>query len=127
MSKIIGATVGTPTSPAKMEKELKPVKTVNGKEPDENGNVEVEGAGGNGTVTSVNGVSPDESGNVQVDVGVTVDEVLEAMPRVTAIDFTNFENGSFTETVDGSSVNHFVFFDGEGRPTQIDDIVITWG
>lgn len=41
MSKIIGATVGTPTSPAKMELELNPVKTVNGIAPDENGNVEV--------------------------------------------------------------------------------------
>lgn len=37
--KIRGNTVGTPTSPAKMEKELKPVKSVNGVEPDENGNV----------------------------------------------------------------------------------------
>ena len=86
-----------------------------------------EGGDGNGTVTSVNGVSPDESGNVQVDVGVTVDEVLEAMATVTAIDFSNFENGSFTETVDNAPVNHFVFFDGEGRPSQIDGIVITWG
>ena len=42
MSRIIGVTVGTPTSPAKMEQELKPVKTVNGIAPDENGNVEVE-------------------------------------------------------------------------------------
>lgn len=40
--KIIGATVGTPTSPKKIEDEIKPVKTVNGKEPDENGNIEVE-------------------------------------------------------------------------------------
>lgn len=47
MSKIIGVTVGTPTSPKKIEEELKPVKTVNGVAPDENGNVEV----GGGTVT----------------------------------------------------------------------------
>ena len=43
MSKIIGVTVGTPTSPFKMEQEIKPVKTVNGVGPDENGNVVVEG------------------------------------------------------------------------------------
>lgn len=43
MSAIIGVTVGTPTSPQKIEKEIKPVKTVNGVEPDENGNVEVKG------------------------------------------------------------------------------------
>lgn len=42
MSKIIGVTVGTPTSPAKMQKELQPVQTVNGISPDENGNVNVE-------------------------------------------------------------------------------------
>ena len=45
MSAIIGVTVGTPTSPQKIEKEIKPVKTVNGVEPDENGNVEVEAGG----------------------------------------------------------------------------------
>lgn len=41
MSKIIGVTVGTPTSPFKMEQEIKPVKTINGVVPDANGNVEV--------------------------------------------------------------------------------------
>lgn len=39
--KIIGVTVGTPMSPSKINDKLKPVKTVNGKTPDENGNVEV--------------------------------------------------------------------------------------
>ena len=38
---IIGVSVGTPISPEKMNDELKPVKTVNGKVPDENGNVKV--------------------------------------------------------------------------------------
>lgn len=38
---IIGIPVGTPTSPKKMDDLLKPVKTVNGKKPDENGDVEV--------------------------------------------------------------------------------------
>ncbi len=41
MSKIIGVTVGTPTSPKAMAKELKPVTSVNGTTPDENGNVEL--------------------------------------------------------------------------------------
>lgn len=44
--KIIGATVGTPLSPKKIEKELNPVKKVNGKTPDASGNVEVEGTPG---------------------------------------------------------------------------------
>lgn len=39
--KIIGVTVGTPTSPSKMEKEIKPVKSVNDVAPDENGNVKI--------------------------------------------------------------------------------------
>ena len=39
--KIIGVTVGTPLSPSKIENELKPIKTVNGEAPDENGNVTV--------------------------------------------------------------------------------------
>lgn len=37
--KIVGATVTTPMSIAKIEKELKPIKSINGVEPDENGNV----------------------------------------------------------------------------------------
>ena len=44
--KIIGVTVGTPISPRKIEDEIKPVKTVNGNAPDENGNVEVMGNNG---------------------------------------------------------------------------------
>lgn len=44
--KIIGATVGTPISPAKIEERINPVKTVNGLRPDKNGNVKVEGGGG---------------------------------------------------------------------------------
>jgi hypothetical protein len=39
--KIIGVTVGTPISISKIENELKPVKTVNNKEPDEQGNVNI--------------------------------------------------------------------------------------
>ena len=94
--KIRGNTVGTPTSPAKMEKELKPVKTVNGQEPDEQGNVVVGG------------------GSAE-------------LPTVTAIDLSNFENGSFTETAGGVTITHTVTFDTQGRPTKIDDIAITWG
>lgn len=40
--KIIGVTVGTPISPNRIAAKIKPVKTVNGKAPDENGNVEIE-------------------------------------------------------------------------------------
>lgn len=60
--KIIGVTVGTTISPSKMaskvEEKINPVKTVNGKAPDENGNVEVDvkiaEANGYKIVTSLN-------------------------------------------------------------------------
>ncbi len=51
MSKIYGVTVGTPINPARLEREMKPVKTVNGKTPDENGNVEIGGGNGGGAGT----------------------------------------------------------------------------
>lgn len=46
--KIVGATVGTPLSPKKVEEMICPVKTVNGTAPDEKGNVEIDVSGGAG-------------------------------------------------------------------------------
>ena len=46
--KIIGVTVGTPTSPKKRAQEINPVLKVNGVAPDENGNVKVNAGGGTG-------------------------------------------------------------------------------
>lgn len=64
--KIIGVTVGTPISPAKMKKELRPVQTVNSVAPDENGNVDVAGGSGGGTGDSGATFTPavDENGNL---------------------------------------------------------------
>lgn len=43
------------------------------------------------------------------------------------IDFSNVENGTFTEILsDGSEVPHTITFDGSGRPVAIDDITIKW-
>ena len=56
-----------------------------------------------------------------------VGEVLAAVPTVSAIDFTNFESGTFSETVDGEVITHTVTLDEDGRPTSIDGVVITWG
>lgn len=82
IKKIIGATVGTPISPSKIADKLKPVKTVNGKEPDANGNVEVVGNNGkdgvsvthswNGTkltVTSASGTSSADLKGAKGDTG----------------------------------------------------------
>ena len=44
--KIMGVTVGTTISPKKIEEKINPVKTVNGKGPDKDGNVKVEGGSG---------------------------------------------------------------------------------
>lgn len=46
MSKVIGGTVGVPTSISKIEQELNPVKTINGVAPDENGNIVFQGGNG---------------------------------------------------------------------------------
>lgn len=59
--------------------------------------------------------------------GATVQEVLEELPMVTAMDFSGFASGSFAEVVDGKTVNHAVTFDEAGRPSKIDDVVIKWG
>lgn len=56
-----------------------------------------------------------------------VKDVLHRLPAVSAVDFSDYENGSFTETVNGEQVIHTVAFDASGRPTQMDDIAITWG
>lgn len=47
--------------------------------------------------------------------------------EVSLIDFSNFENGSFTETVDGEEITHTVTFDDQGRVTAIDNATIVWG
>lgn len=44
------------------------VRTVNHTAPDANGNVNVSGGGGEGTVKSVNNVQPDANGNVSLDI-----------------------------------------------------------
>lgn len=58
-----------------------------------------------------------------------VAEVREAIMSnpVDTIDFSNFENGSFIEIVDGESIEHKVTFDAEGRPATIDGTIIVWG
>ena len=51
----------------------------------------------------------------------------EAEGTVTKIDFRNFENGSFTEVVDGETVTHSVTFDDSGNSVKIDGVTIVWG
>lgn len=67
MSKIIGVTVGTPTSPERMARDLKPVKTVNGITPDENGNVEVRVVSEGGTSFTTDDTLKLENGILSVN------------------------------------------------------------
>lgn len=68
--KIYGVTVGTTTSPKLIEKTLKPVKTVNGSEPDENGNVQV-----GGSAEAVQANLDAHTGNKKNPHGVTAEQV----------------------------------------------------
>lgn len=66
------------------------------------------------------------------NVSVSFKEILEVIATkkggtLESIDFTNFENGSFTEVVDGEEVTHTVTFDDSGNPISIDGVTITWG
>lgn len=56
-------------------------------------------------------------------------DVKEAVERstVTAVDFSNFENGSFSETADGKTLTYAVTFDTAGRPVSVGGVAITWG
>lgn len=47
--------------------------------------------------------------------------------ELTGIDFSNFEKGSYTETIDGEVITHEVTVDEQGRPTAIDGCAIVWG
>ena len=120
MSRIIGVTVGTPTSPSRMEEAIKPIKTVNGIAPDANGNVNVE-AGGNittDTTFSIPGAAADAAavGQVVTEVGAAFETFgaalnahaeqiqanTEAVAKAKMPVVTEADNGSFLRVVDGA-------------------------
>lgn len=95
--------------------------------------VNIRGADGKTPVSGVDYNTPEERQALLESVllqlpehAETVRLVAEALPKVTAIDFSNFENGSFTETVDRETVTHSVVFDSQGRPVLIDAVTIIW-
>lgn len=88
--KIIGVTVGTTISPKKIEKELNPVKTVNGQAPDENGNVAVVGNNGisathswNGTKLTITSASGTSSADLKGEKGDKGDIPATFLPFMT--------------------------------------------
>lgn len=88
---IYGNTVGTPTSPKKIEEVLKPIRTVNGQEPDENGNVQIEthSAPGKDGHTPVKGVDY----FTEADRSEIVDAVKAAVPLVKAAEQPTIVSG----------------------------------
>lgn len=109
--KIMGVTVGTPTSPKKIEDVLKPVKTVNGVAPDEDGNVEVIGNDGVSPVVSVSDIEGgsrltivDKDGTKTVDVlnGTNGRDGEDGYTPIKDVDYFDGKDGEDGE--DGSSI-----------------------
>lgn len=70
-------------------------------------------------VKYVNGSLVRRDGTVVSDIGTA--------QNVTAIDFTNLESGSFTETLEDGTVNTYnVTYDANGRPISIGDVTLVW-
>lgn len=56
----------------------------------------------------------------------TRDEVISVLPKTTSLDFTNWSDGSFVETLsDGTEVTHEVVFDNSGNVISIGGISIS--
>lgn len=90
--KIIGVTVGTPISPSKIEQEIKPIKTVNGKLPDKNGNVEIETSNGiNFTAGNALELTKDGTLNVLTATDAESDNTLPITSAAVAITVGNIE------------------------------------
>lgn len=71
----------------------------------------------------VTGATPEQLNQIQANT-----EAINTLSSpVSEINFTNFDNGSFTETINGEIITHIVTFDEQGRPSAIDDCVIIWG
>lgn len=112
--KIIGITVGTPISPASLERKLNPVKSINGVGADENGNVEIDVKDGytpikgkdyfdgkngtscthswNGTVLTITSASGTSSADLKytltdADKNTIVDAVIASLTNANGVSF----------------------------------------
>ena len=78
-------------------------------------------------VLSINGIEPDDDGNVELDLGLEAEDLDGLLPETASLDFSNWDNGSFTETlVNGTTITHTVTFNDDGSVGAIDDIAIGW-
>ena len=119
MSKIIGVTVGTTINPDAVAEKLKPVKTVNGIEPDSRGNVEIE-AGLSPTVgiEKINGGYRVTVTDVNGSKYFTVMDGEDGYTPVKGKDYFDGKDGtsvtvsSVTESTGDGGVNVVAFSDG---------------
>jgi hypothetical protein len=74
-----------------------------------------------------NPVAPGATEEQLAQIQQNADDIAEMKQPVTQIDFSNFDNGRFTETINGEVITHNVTFDSLGRPSAIDGTVIVWG
>ena len=78
-------------------------------------------------VLKINGLEPDESGNVELDLGLDAEDLDGLLPETAGLNFSNWDNGSFTETLaNGTTITHIVTFNADGSVGAIDDIEIVW-
>ena len=97
--KIFGATVGTPTSPRKIEKEIQPVKMVNGEKPDKNGNVVVKTMETDASL-SISGAAADSK--------ATGDRLKTVEDQIADILYKPITINSFTNDVGTAEIGSYV-------------------
>lgn len=127
--KIIGVTVGTPLSPRSIRDKLNAVTSINGVEPDENGNIEVEGtfteADKAEIVEDVLASIPD----VPIDQ-VNPDKVIfpEGLTTTYAIGNVTLQNGMATLVEPGGTLTDFfnVFVDEKNPSTTQPSVSLTF-
>ena len=86
--KIIGVTVGTPISPSTIDKEIKPVKSINDVKPDEDGNVTIKAD----AATAIDLSKLDTEGKI-------TESYADGTSKTTTMEFD--ENGNPTKITDG--------------------------
>ena len=89
----------------------------------------IEGGGSDIELVSVTVTPTDEEQTITPDAGKAFNKVIVEAAEVgsggetaktTAIDYSNYASGTFTETLDtGEDITYNVTLDSEGKPTQI--------
>lgn len=131
--KIIGVTVGTPTSPAKIAEKLKPVKTVNGVAPDENGNVDVDAVSVKGDPgVGIKAITIEEVGTVLISFTIDGWGTYQAKEGMTWAEWIESEYNTIGAEADGTDVifpdntdwtSTWYVLDADGNEVTPDDVI----